>query len=332
MVDEHGARVNALPEDRKAGGPRSFEDHHARQAAAPDYFARRRLYNGDILNALQLSELSLTWDIDLYNCRRCWATELQKSAPAKQRNIDRDVEVLSRLQLINHILPKEIKLLYITGDSHAFAAGNRIFPSNGGRSFSELYLRHPRAFLAESGVLSFDQSYETFEFGDLKLERTAPEFTEFTKWLLVLLAKFWKLNYTEIYMMIMSGKYLHGSINLGGAEIEQFCRDFPTVVSSFRESWDHFSHNIMLAHAQKMVESMPYMRGLQGLLKTSFAEVEEELFNLIDLSWRSTFDSATATSYGLTRISIERASDGDSKRILRRSIPLIYFESGSSWN
>lgn len=290
--------------------------------ASPDYFTKQRVFDDSILSALRPAEFSLSLDYDLYNFREIWGRELRKRN--KARNLERDIQALARIQLINQLLPKNVKLVHITGDAHVLAAGERIMLDDN-RSFTERYLRHPRAFLAEPGILTSKYAETGLELAAFKLEPTSKHFSEFSKWLIVFLAKFWKRNYGEIYYSIQHGEEPSQPADMGDNAIEQFCNDFPETVSSFRVDWDNFSHNVTVEHARKTIDSMPFLRNVSSYLQSSFDEIATDISAQIDASWQSTFQSATATSYGLTRISIDSLEA--TKRVRARNIPLISFDS-----
>jgi hypothetical protein len=293
--------------------------------AGPEFFVKRRLLEGPILSSIQsVLHTNLASDIDIEGRRAKWA-ELLGKAEYKAIPAGRDAEAMARLELINTLLPQDVKIVHITGDAHILAAGElKTFPD--GSNFTERYLRHPRAFLAEPGVLLLDKNTsgvdETGENDSLPIE-----FSEFSKWLIVFLARFWKKNYLDIRQAIETSSDSDLKATIDTVEIKQFCRDFPDIVTSFRNRWDEFSRTLILGHTRKMLETMPYMRDVQAQLKLSFDEIETRVTKYIDDSWQSTFEVATATSYGMTRTSADRATVQKTGRVLARSVPLIYFES-----
>lgn len=90
-----------------------------------------------------------------------WYRRLKDAAPTRRdSNVQNDADVLARLDVWNRILAKEgsdHRVLYITTDLSIFRAAATVDASwdVDGRpaSFAEAFLRHPRAFLAEDGVL-----------------------------------------------------------------------------------------------------------------------------------------------------------------------------------
>lgn len=97
---------------------------------------------------------------------------------------DHDAEVLSRLEVWNRKLIErktEWRMLYITADYRLFRAASDHFPPElAGVSFADAYLRHPRAYLSEEGVLgpveeaTADPSSATESVGDWLTLLTQP--------------------------------------------------------------------------------------------------------------------------------------------------------------
>ena len=67
-------------------------------------------------------------------------------------------EAMARLELINQRLknyePEPSRLVYITADTPLFMVGRDYVPANETEDFATLFLRHPRAYLGEPGVLA----------------------------------------------------------------------------------------------------------------------------------------------------------------------------------
>lgn len=87
-----------------------------------------------------------------------WMDRLPRAGTWRlEKLMDHDAEVLSRLEVWNRRLISENvgwRMLYITADHRLFRAASHHFPLElSGRSFAEAYLRHPRAYLSEDGVL-----------------------------------------------------------------------------------------------------------------------------------------------------------------------------------
>jgi hypothetical protein len=295
--------------------------------AAPEFFVERRILETAILAAFQPPERNLPLDTQFDSYRTVWSGLLIRRKVSRRKK-GRDVDALARIQLINQLLPPRTKLIHITGDAHVLNAGDKVILPGNSRTFTERYLRHPRAFLAEPGMLSAEQTDADSGIDDLQLQTTAKDFSEFSKWLIVFLAKFWKRDYFEIYKTIgHSEEELSQALDPDDA-IEKFCDDFPDIVSTFRNRWDDFSRNVAVGQTRTMIDSMPYMKGLSAQLRTSIAEIDSEISSYIDESWRASFQFATATSYGITRISSEKAAlKFTANRVVPRSIPFISFET-----
>jgi hypothetical protein len=286
--------------------------------ASPHVFVARRTLDPSILAALLPSERTLSIDLDLNGYREKWTNVLQK--PGRARATASDVQALAHIQRINTLLPKDVKLVHITGDSHIFKAGYEIFDDEG-VTFTERFLRHPRSFLAEPGILSVNKLLNSSS-SELRSPASSNDFSEFSEWLIVFLANFWKRNYNEISDLIrLVGSYK--TLSQETPAIQEFCRDSPEVVTKFRARWGDFSRDLTLEHTKKMIESMPYLKGVSAFLKSSFDDIQTQISDYVDESWRSSFQVATATSYGITRISTDHASVTPRGR----SVPLISFDS-----
>lgn len=292
-----------------------------RLVAAPSFFVEQRILNDEILSALVPAGINLARDVELFQFREKWARELQGAPKKAQKH--RDISVLARIQLINRLLPDGLKLVHITGDVHILAAGDRIMISDES-NFTDCYLRHPRAFLSQPGILVLEGVDNGPDENVLQTETGEPAFSEFAKWLIVFLAKFWEKSTSEIYDSIKRDT-TQLTFDIDEPDILRFCHYFPQLVSTFRERWDEFSLQLTTDHAHKIVDSMPYMRALSGNLKASFEEIEEKISQYTQETWRATFQSVLATSYGMTRIGVEHSSSGGIVR--SRSVPLISCQS-----
>ena len=94
--------------------------------------------------------------IDFSHLQGRWEERLAplKSRRMSRKNIETDCRVLARVELLNRILkPLKIRVVHITGDHAIFRAAAGYRPRKGDPSFDALYLRDPRAFLAEPSVL-----------------------------------------------------------------------------------------------------------------------------------------------------------------------------------
>lgn len=96
--------------------------------------------------------------------RDAWIDRLHNPESAKRTaSVERDASALARLELWNEQLaPQGRKILYVTGSRTLFDAAWRYELPNTGQqgnpttNFGDLFLRHPRAFVAEDGVLEAD--------------------------------------------------------------------------------------------------------------------------------------------------------------------------------
>ena len=116
-----------------------------------------------------------------------WERRLRRENPSRSdRRLKPDCAALARLELVNRRLRQhepDRRLVLITGDEAMFRAGDEYRPISGERrTFSELYLRHPRAFLATPMVVLS---------GSGRPEASRAGSTDFvTDWLDTLLARY----------------------------------------------------------------------------------------------------------------------------------------------
>ena len=87
-----------------------------------------------------------------------WMDRLSRAGTWRlEKLMGHDAEVLARLEVWNRKLIAQKtgwRMLYITPDRRLFCAASQHFPSElAGMSFAKAYLRHPRAYLSEDGVL-----------------------------------------------------------------------------------------------------------------------------------------------------------------------------------
>lgn len=114
----------------------------------------------DILDA-PTTRLSVMWEhIQL---RDEWMKRLDRpDSPKGSSAVEADASALARIELWNASLaPYDVRIVYITGARSLLEAGwgyEMIDPTDGTPStFTDLYLRHPRAFVDEEGVMDSDQ-------------------------------------------------------------------------------------------------------------------------------------------------------------------------------
>lgn len=114
-----------------------------------------------------------------------WMDRLSRAGTWRlEKLMDHDAEVLARLEVWNRkLIDQKIgwRMLYITADYRLFCAASQHFPSElAGVSFADAYLRHPRAYLSEDGVLgsvegaAADQESATESVGDWLTLLTQP--------------------------------------------------------------------------------------------------------------------------------------------------------------
>jgi hypothetical protein len=142
--------------------------YHARVRRLRQIFARDRLrhaqaplgehFDTEFQDALKSEAGDLGRSLDLATLKKDWSRRLIGLGRKQTAESRRDVEVLARIELYNRLLdPKKRRIVYITGDNSLFEAGHQYKPATASgdqTTFADCFLRHPRAFLDEPGVLS----------------------------------------------------------------------------------------------------------------------------------------------------------------------------------
>jgi hypothetical protein len=129
-------------------------------------------------------------DMDAFAVKRDdWLKRIGQFRKANSRAL-RDAEAMARLEICNSRLTEggeTRRLIYITSDASLLEAGEQYEAGTGGGSvqtFSQLFLRHPRAYLNEPQVLSPSTSGDPLEQGSVTI----------AEWLHVLVGRFDDLN------------------------------------------------------------------------------------------------------------------------------------------
>ena len=107
-------------------------------------------------DALRPEDGDLARSVDLVVLKSVWLKRLVEIGRPQSAAASRDAETMARIELWNRELRRgKRRIIYITGDSSLLAAGERyVVEEIEGRSFTASFLRHPRAYLDEPGVLN----------------------------------------------------------------------------------------------------------------------------------------------------------------------------------
>ena len=273
--------------------------------------------SSSILDATEQAALSLPSTVgDLINysvLEEAWQDRLteMKGRATPRQNIVSDCEVLAKLEMVNDAAPKKLRLVHVTGDQAIFRAAQRYFSGTDDYP-GRLWLRDPRAFLAEPGVL----------FGDAGTE---PIHDEVAAWLDVLLGSF-----TDGWGRLPSNlEALLANPDAPGRQlVKQVLIEKPNAVTEFESRWDDFCDVIALdvakASRDKGTPIERFRLALeefggdinieQGTDSDVFGDVEKLITDLEQLvdervqsTWQSCFDTAAKVGFTLLRSGAERS-------------------------
>ena len=266
--------------------------------------------------------------IDFSHLQGSWEERITplKSRRMSRKNIETDCRVLARVELLNRILPLDVRVVHVTGDQAIFRAASGYRPVEGGPSVDVLYLRDPRAFLAEPSVL--------FSAHDTDLHHAQ----ELTEWLDVFLADF--TDNEEI-----SSAGLLAFLERTPAErynaVQRVLERDPLAGSSFADRWKRFCgpvtldivHSVPKEHTASVEQYLSILSGwAEGSARETHREFREagnsfrqtmrhfqETLDDLDAlvtervleTWRGCFAAATSTGFSLLRFS---AGDGPPPR------------------
>ena len=267
--------------------------------------------------------------IDYSHLQGRWEERLAplKSKRMSRKNIETDCRVLARVELLDRVLkPLAVRVVHVTGDHAIFGAASGYQPDEGGPSFDALYLRDPRAFLAEPSVLFTEHAPDRHDAQEL------------AEWLDVFLADF--TDNEEI-----SSAGLLAFLKQTPAErrnaVERVLERDPLASSSFTDRWKRFCGPVTLdlvrsASKEHTASIEQYLSILSGWAEGSarephrefreagnsfrqtmhhFQETLDDLDALVTErvleTWRGCFAAATSTGFSLLHFG---AGDGPPAR------------------
>ena len=265
-------------------------------------------------------------DLDISDTKEAWGGRLaeskksepidgsQISATKKERRFDNlvdDAEALARLEFINIRLGKGRRLVLITGDEAMEKAARTYQQHDRQENFADLYLRHPRVFLAEPGVLFPRVDSDTHQMRDGK---------ELVDWLDALLGQFSRLgvNYFELLDDVGDKKQQDQLQNAA----RQLLDLQPDIISSFRARWSSYLQNVVTLHAPDAYgEADHQLRDLLADLGHIRDRCQSRLIAEQHQDWEAFFVAAFGAGYGLL---IFRPSGGT---MPPRNPPILSFDT-----
>ncbi|MBF0623538.1 MAG: hypothetical protein HQL82_01900 [Magnetococcales bacterium] len=276
--------------------------------------------SADVIEFSKVKEKWLHGLVDQY-CERT-KTKPKDMPQRVLNNFINDAELLAWIQWINHHLAEtRQRMVLVTGSVNLFHLTRGTDPhgifSGTGRSFADLYLRHPKAFLAEPSVLFPSPDAGRQGDGDAPV----PKKKRFFDWLETL------LSYSKGYREESSRTQLERNA-------QEALTTQPDLLRDFEKDWAAYRFSVLPTHQI----SDPALNGNQGvrlpidtrlfdLFKASQAidqlrdGIRSLVNNQLELNWNACFNIATLAGYGLL------SQKGKDEEIPTRNPPPIYFSS-----
>ena len=282
------------------------------------FLSRPHDVHADVVGHLRLLNTIRGW-IEFSHLQGRWEERIERSKSKwiHRKNIEADCQALARLEQLNRILnPFKVRVVHVTGDRAIFEAASTYQPHDDDQSFASLYLRHPRAFLAEPSVL-FTESDED--------SRKAKELIP---WLDVFLARFTGATAPSSIELL---ELLEQTAEERRASVQQVLEGDPDAGRVFEEEWNQFCGPITLDHvlsasgenSSQFEQYLSILRGWADGLgkddKRSFREaaeafedwtreferildeLEEAVAERVMETWQDCFAAATSTGFSLLR-------------------------------
>ena len=224
-----------------------------------------------------------------------------------------DAMALARLEWANaHLDEARYRVVLITGDSSIYRAGLKYLPqhrSDDKYTFSDLYLRHPRAYLAETGVLSPDKR--------AKADTTGVE-TEFLDWLDTFLAKLEPGIHK--YRKDLDAVVKMPPANLVKLIAPTLLRKHPNIVVDLTGRWAQYTRHLVFAHESLQSADAAedkFGRTLRWDFQKLLRRLSDLLTDRVRETWDAFFKAATEASYGLIFY--------QSRSMRSRNVPALLF-------
>lgn len=230
--------------------------------------------------------------VHLIELRDAWYDRLVESTSASRSRVSiyDDATALARLEWINN--PQRLdqtryRLVLITGDSAIHRAARAYTPVGANRCFGDLYLRHPRAYLAEPGVFS-PESSQTPGSAESKL----------VGWLDTFLAECSSRGTSyraELDDLVSMDNQLLQELAAPVLEIHQ------GIVGEFKERWASYTKNLFLIHGLEgpKDETADFLSDLRQGIETILKRVDNLLRKRVWETWEDCFEIGTDVGYGL---------------------------------
>jgi hypothetical protein len=253
--------------------------------------------------------------------RLAWNDKLKKARPQRNsRHRRTDAIALASLELLNRKLKtSDARLVLITGDAAMHRAAATYYP-DGTQSFGQLYLRHPRAFLASHHIVARPEGI-ALGSADERQDDGGISTSFVVNWIDGLLARFTDSEgpiEIKLSKLLTADKGVLESLFASIEEISHFNEDIAS-------SWGKFGQHLREQHTTTSETARIDIRRLWK--EVDFSGIEEAIVNLdkalIKKSqslWQSFLDASVHAGYGLA---IDEAEGIKSRK---RNAPPTYYE------
>lgn len=255
---------------------------------------------------------------DLRKLRENWFLRLSgtKSTATSKVLIYDDAQALARLEWTNaHLNQRRYRLVLITGDPSLLDAARYYVPDSQGEthSFADLYLRHPRAYLAEPAVLSPKKGTP---------KATVSVDTEFLKWLDTFLGELQVggQSYRErLDEVLVKLEAQDAELT---ASVHQVLQRHPTIVEEVHQRWTDYTRNLVLDHGLPVSSGEAEIKVVAQLrdgVKAALERVSRQIARRVRETWAACFEVATQAGLGWLQASLGP--------VRARNVPLLSFHS-----
>lgn len=309
---------------RGARGPNAVLNRFGRlfseeRIAGLDFLAERNEWYDTELRALFPAIAKIP---DLYQLNRLtddWRETLKKTkAPKKiEDRVEDDAQALARLQWMNEKIDSErFRIVFITGDEAISEAAAERPGGTESENFRDLYIRDPRAFMADNRVL--------FPWDDSK--RRTHDLTEFLD-----------LFLADVIDRSPRDKRLGAARHDGVLEESEdslidintyrtALKRSPNMVTDFREKWKDFTRDVSArAISHDFTDrDLAIDADVAGDIEKMIDKVEQVPERRIDEAWSACFDTATRSGFILS--SASKGNLASESKLRPRNAPPLYFD------
>lgn len=291
----------------------------------PEYYLDRHLTEDPVVRTALQPPTDLVDRIKLSQLRDFWLKALHetKNSDTYDKLVERDARVLARLEWINRRFTPPMpgakpthRLVLITGDHAIFEAARSYIWHPSKQSFADLFLRHPKAYLAEPGLLSPDEKTEIAPSQNVD--------TPFDQWLDTWLSK---LNPGGNHYEKKLDDLLEKNESEWIDWLAPLASSAPKQLEELRDYWGKYTRNLAINRFPdtrrlevRAGEERSLLERYKTLVQTD--ALSKAIHQHIRETWASCFSLVAINS---TRLILARSSDSP-ELIPSRNPPLLMFE------